>query len=303
MKRVSPETTRVGWIGTGVMGRSMCGHVLSKGYPVTVYSRSREKALPLLSEGAAWADSPRAVAERSDVLFTMVGFPHDVRAVYLGPGGVLEGARPGAIVADMTTSEAALAREIEAAATTRGVHAIDAPVSGGDVGAREARLSIMVGGDPEAVSAVTPLLEAMGRTIVRQGGPGAGQHAKMCNQIVVAGTMIGVCESLIYAHRAGLDLETMLSSVAGGAAACWALSSLAPRILKRDFEPGFFVEHFVKDMGIALDEARRMDLALPGLALVHQMYVALKACGGGRQGTQALMLVLERMNDTVVGRG
>ena len=181
----------------------------------------------------------------------------------------------------MTTTEPSLAKEIYDAAKARGdVHAVDAPVSGGDVGAREARLSIMVGGDPEPVAALAPLFEAMGKTIVRQGGPGAGQHAKMCNQIVIAGTMIGVCESLIYGRKAGLSLETMLSSISGGAAGCWALSNLAPRILKRNFDPGFFVEHFVKDMGIALDEARRMNLPLPGLALVHQMYVALQANGG-----------------------
>jgi 3-hydroxyisobutyrate dehydrogenase len=303
MTQVSPDTTHVGWIGTGVMGRSMCGHIVSKGYPVTVHSRTKEKARPLLDRGAGWADSPRAVAERSDVVFTMVGLPADVRAVYLGPAGVLEGARAGAIVADMTTTEPSLAKEIYEAARSRGVHSVDAPVSGGDIGAREARLSIMAGGDAEPVAALRPLFGEMGRTIVHQGGPGAGQHAKMCNQIVIAGTMIGVCESLIYGHRAGLDLETMLSSVAGGAAGCWALSNLAPRILKRDFEPGFFVEHFIKDMGIALDEARRMKLALPGLALVHQMYVSLQANGGGKHGTQALMLVLERLSDTVVNAG
>jgi len=303
MKQVSPDATRVGWIGTGVMGSSMCGHVLSKGYAVTVHSRSRERAVSLLERGAAWAESPKAVAERSDVLFTMVGFPADVRAVYFGPAGVLEGARPGAIVVDMTTTEPSLAKEIHRAAAAKEVHAVDAPVSGGDVGAREARLSIMVGGEAEIVSAVTPLLEALGKTIVHQGGAGAGQHVKMCNQIVVAGTMIGVCEALVYGSKAGLDLETMLSSVAGGAAGCWALSNLAPRILRRDFEPGFYVDHFVKDMGIALDEARRMRLPLPGLALVHQLYVALQAEGGGKRGTQALAQVLERMGDTAVAAG
>jgi 3-hydroxyisobutyrate dehydrogenase len=300
MMNISPETTRVGWIGTGVMGLSMCGHLLAKGYNVTVYSRSKEKARPLLAKGAKWADSPKSVAESSDVAFTMVGFPVDVREVYLGPNGVLASARVGTIVVDMTTTEPSLAKEIYDAARARGVHAVDAPVSGGDVGAREARLSIMVGGDPEAVAALAPLFEAMGKTVVRQGGPGTGQHAKMCNQIVIAGTMIGVCESLIYGHKAGLSLETMLSSISGGAAGCWALSNLAPRILKRNFDPGFFVEHFVKDMGIALDEARRMNLPLPGLALVHQMYVALQANGGGKHGTQALILVLERMSNTMI---
>ncbi len=303
MKNISPETTRVGWIGTGVMGLSMCGHLLAKGYNVTVYSRTKEKARPLLVKGAKWADSPGAVAGSSDVVFSMVGFPADVREVYLGPNGVLACTRAGTIVVDMTTTEPSLAKEIYDAAKVRGgVHAVDAPVSGGDVGAREARLSIMVGGDPEPVAALTPLFEAMGKTIVRQGGPGAGQHAKMCNQIVIAGTMIGVCESLIYGHKAGLSLETMLSSISGGAAGCWALSNLAPRILKRNFDPGFFVEHFVKDMGIALDEARRMNLPLPGLALVHQMYVALAANGGGKHGTQALVLVLEQMGNTMIGR-
>ena len=302
-KNMSPETTRVGWIGAGVMGLSMCGHLLAKGYRVTVFSRTKEKARPLFAKGAVWGESPKAVAESSDVTFTMVGFPKDVREVFLGPSGVLAGARPGSIVADMTTTEPSLARMIHDAAKARGVHAVDAPVSGGDVGAREARLSIMVGGDPEPVAALTPLFEAMGKTIVRQGGPGAGQHAKMCNQIVIAGTMIGVCESLIYGQKAGLSLETMLSSIGGGAAGCWALANLAPRILKRNFDPGFFVEHFVKDMGIALDEARGMNLPLPGLALVHQMYVALQANGGGKLGTQALMLVLERMSNTKIEEG
>jgi 3-hydroxyisobutyrate dehydrogenase len=301
MKKASPDSTRVGWIGTGVMGLSMCGHVLAKGYAVTVYSRTMEKALPLIERGAARAESPAAVAEASDALFTMVGSPADVREVYLGPKGVLSGARPGTIAADMSTTEPSLAREICAAAKARGVHTVDAPVSGGDVGAREARLSIMTGGDPQAVAALGPLFETMGKTIVYQGGAGAGQHAKMCNQIVVAGTMIGVCEALVYGHRAGLDLETMLSSVSGGAAGCWTLSNLAPRVLKRDFEPGFSVDNFVKDMGIALDEAKRMRLALPGLALVHQLYVALQALGEGKRGTQALTLVLERMNDTKIG--
>ncbi len=299
---MEPGKTRIGWIGTGVMGGAMCGHCMRKGFSATIHTRTREKAAALLEKGASWADSPRAVAEASDVVFTMVGFPSDVREVVLGEDGVLSGARGGSILVDMTTTEPTLAREIYTAAGARGVHSIDAPVSGGDVGAREARLSIMAGGDREAVNAVMPLLQAMGRTIVHQGGAGAGQHTKMCNQIVIAGTMIGVCESLIYGHRAGLDLEVMLSSIRGGAAACWGLENIAPRILDRNFDPGFFVDHFVKDMGIALDEAKRMNLALPGLALVHQMYVALQANGGGRNGTQALMLVLERLGNTKIAR-
>lgn len=291
----SPAATRVAWIGTGVMGVSMCGHVLEKGYAVTVFNRTQAKARPLIERGARWAASPAEAAREADVVFTMVGFPADVREVYFGAQGILAAARSGAILVDMTTTEPSLAREICAAAREKGMWAVDAPVSGGDVGARNATLSIMVGGDKEAVDGVMPLFEILGKKIVRQGGPGAGQHTKMCNQIVIAGTMIGVCESLLYGRKAGLDLETMLSSIAGGAAACWVLDNLAPRILKRNFDPGFFVEHFIKDMEIALKEARAMNLALPGLALVHQLYVAVRAQGHGKKGTHALMLALEHL--------
>ena len=292
--------TRVGWIGTGVMGLSMCGHIMARGYRTTVFNRTREKALTLIEKGAAWVDCPREVAETSDVLFTMVGFPDDVREVYFGKGGILEGVRQGVVVIDMTTTEPSLAEEIYAAAKVRGAFAVDAPVSGGDVGARNAALSIMTGGDREVVDAMQPILATMGKNIVYQGPAGSGQHTKMCNQIVIAGTMIGVCESLIYGFKAGLDLPTMLSSIQGGAASCWALDNLAPRILRRDFAPGFFVNHFIKDMGIALKESARMGLSLPGLALVHQLYLAVKAQGHGRGGTQALTLALEQMSQTVI---
>ena len=292
--------TRIGWIGTGVMGRSMCGHLLAKGYEVSIYNRTREKALQLLEEGAKWAGSPRDVADKSDVIFTMVGFPQDVREVYLGEDGILAGAKPGSIVVDMTTTAPSLAREVYAEAISQSVRAIDAPVSGGDVGARDGTLSIMVGGDKDVVEAIRPLLEIMGKQIVHQGVAGAGQHTKMCNQIVIAGTMIGVCESLLYGYQAGLDLETMLRSIRSGAAACWTLDNMAPRILQRNFEPGFFVEHFIKDMGIALDEARRLSIALPGLGLVNQLYLAVKAQGHGKMGTQALMLALEQMSQTEI---
>lgn len=287
--------TRIGWIGTGVMGTSMCGHLVDKGYATTVYNRTRAKAQPLLAKGAAWTDSPKAVAEQSEVTFTIVGFPADVREVYLGENGILAGAKPGGVLVDMTTTEPSLARQIHSAAKAKGVHAVDAPVSGGDVGARNATLSIMVGGDKDVVDALMPLFEVMGKNIVYQGPAGAGQHTKMCNQIVIAGTMIGVCESLIYGYKAGLDLETVLKSIAGGAAGCWTLNNLAPRILNRNFDPGFFVEHFIKDMGIALDEAKRMGLALPGLALVHQLYLAVQAQGHGKCGTHALVLALEQL--------
>ena len=292
-----PQTTRVGWIGTGVMGRSMCGHLLDAGYPVTVHNRTRASAEELVEKGAVWADAPAEVASASDVVITIVGYPADVREVMLGEQGALAGAREGSVLVDMTTSEPSLAVEIAQAAAAKGVGAVDAPVSGGDVGARNAALSIMVGGDEKDVERVRPLFEVMGKTIVRQGGPGAGQHAKMVNQILIASGMIGVCEALLYAYKAGLDLETVLESVAPGAAGSWSLTNYAPRMLKGDFEPGFVVEHFVKDMGIALAEARRMNLSLPGLALAEQLYVALVAQGKGRKGTHSLILALSALSN------
>jgi len=289
--------TRIGWIGTGVMGLSMCRHLMTKGYAATVYTRSKAKAQTLLDGGAAWAETPKALAERSDVVFAIVGFPRDVREVFLGASGTLAGSRPGMVLVDMTTSEPSLAREIFDAAKAKGVGAIDAPVSGGDVGAKNATLSIMVGGEADTIAAVRPLLECMGKTIIHQGPPGAGQHTKMVNQILIASYMIGVCEALLYGYKAGLDLPTVMQSVGGGAAASWSLNNLGPRIIDRNFEPGFFVEHFIKDMGIALDEAKRMNLALPGLALAHQLYLAVQAQGYGRKGTHALMLALEDISN------
>jgi 3-hydroxyisobutyrate dehydrogenase len=274
----------------------MCGHLMARGFAMTVYNRSKEKAQPLLDRGAAWADSPRQVAERSDVVFAIVGFPQDVREVFLGPDGALAGSKPGNILVDMTTSEPSLAVEIYRAAKAKGVYAVDAPVSGGDIGAREARLSIMIGGDKDVVEALRPCWEAMGKTIVHQGGPGAGQHTKMTNQIVIATNMIGVCEGLLYAYKAGLNLETVMQSITPGAAGSWSLSNLGPRIIHNNFDPGFFVEHFVKDMGIALAEASRMNLSLPGLALAQQLYIALKAQGHGRDGTHALQLALASLS-------
>ena len=293
---VEPGRTRIGWIGTGVMGSSMCGHLIDRGFACTVYNRTPDKAAGLLDKGAAWADSPARVAEQSDVIFTIVGFPADVRQVVLGDEGSLAGSKPGNILIDMTTSEPSLAIEIADAARPRGVWSVDAPVSGGDIGAREARLSIMIGGESPAVQALTPCWEAMGKTIVHQGGPGAGQHTKMVNQILIATNMIGVCEALLYAYRAGLDLNTVMQSVASGAAGSWSLSNLGPRIIANNFAPGFFVEHFLKDMRIALDEADRMGLALPGLALAKQLYLALQAQGHGRDGTHALQLALATLS-------
>jgi 3-hydroxyisobutyrate dehydrogenase len=294
--KVEPGKTRIGWIGTGVMGLSMCRHIMTKGYAATVYNRTKDKAQPLLSAGAAWADSPKELAQRSDVVFAIVGFPVDVREVLLGTNGALAGSRANLVLVDMTTSEPSLAREIYAAAKAKGVYSLDAPVSGGDVGAKNAALSIMVGGESPVLEAVKPLLDCMGKTIVHQGPAGAGQHTKMVNQILIASNMIGVCEALLYGYKAGLDLKTVLQSVGGGAAASWSLNNLGPRIIDRNFEPGFFVEHFVKDMGIALDEAKRMNLALPGLALANQLYLAVQAQGWSRKGTHALMLALEQLS-------
>jgi 3-hydroxyisobutyrate dehydrogenase len=295
-RNFAPGATRIGWIGTGVMGSSMCGHLIDAGYAATVYNRSRDKLAPLLAKGAKAAGSPRAVAEASDVVFTIVGYPSDVRQVTLGPDGTLAGARPGLILVDMTTSEPALAEEIDKAARAKGVDSVDAPVSGGDVGAREARLSIMIGGDAATVAELGPLFALMGKTIVHQGGPGAGQHTKIANQVLIASNMVGVCEGLLYGYKAGLDLTTMLQSVGPGAAGSWSLNNLGPRMIAGNFDPGFFVEHFLKDMGIALAESRRMGLALPGLALAEQLYRAVAAQGGARKGTHALMLALASLS-------
>jgi 3-hydroxyisobutyrate dehydrogenase len=294
--KIEPGKTKLGWIGTGVMGSSMCGHLMAKGFSVTVYNRSRGRVEPLLAKGAVWANSPKAVAEASDVVFTIVGYPNDVRQVVLGPQGTLAGSKRGNILVDMTTSEPALAEEIAGEAKKAGAYSVDAPVSGGDIGAREARLSIMIGGEKDVVDALAPCWEALGKTIVHQGPPGAGQHTKMVNQILIATNMIGVCEGLLYGYRAGLDLKTVMQSVSSGAAGSWSLSNLAPRIIDSSFDPGFYVEHFIKDMGIALNEARRMNLSLPGLALANQLYIALAAQGHQRDGTQALQLALASLS-------
>ncbi len=293
---VEPGKTRIGWIGTGVMGSSMVGHLLAAGYSATVYNRSKAKADALVEKGAKWADTPKALAEQSDVIFSIVGFPADVREVLLGTEGALAGAKSGAILVDMTTSDPSLAVEIANSAKEKGVYSVDAPVSGGDIGAKNAALSIMIGGDKEVVDALQPLFAAMGKTIVHQGPAGAGQHTKMVNQILIATGMIGVCEALLYGYKAGLDLPTVLQSVGSGAAGSWSLSNLGPRMMNNNFDPGFFVEHFIKDMGIALAESKKMGLSLPGLALAEQLYLSVKAKGWGRNGTHALLLALAEMS-------
>jgi 3-hydroxyisobutyrate dehydrogenase len=296
VKKIVPGETKIGWIGTGVMGSSMCGHLMAAGFSATVYNRTQKKAQALLDKGAKWADTPRAVAEASDVVFSIVGFPSDVRSVLLGDDGALAGSKAGAILVDMTTSEPSLAIEVYEAAKKKQVHSVDAPVSGGDIGAKEARLSIMIGGDKDVVEALQPCWQAMGKTIVHQGKAGAGQHTKMVNQTLIATGMIGVCEALLYGYRAGLDLNTVLQSVGSGAAGSWSLTNLGPRIINGNFEPGFLVEHFIKDMGIALAESKRMNLSMPGLALAQQLYISLAAQGHGRDGTHALELALATLS-------
>jgi len=288
--------TRVGWVGIGVMGKSMCGHLLKAGFPVTLTTRTKEKASELLSAGAGWCRTPREVAQRSDVVFSMVGFPSEVEEVYLGDDGILAGASPGQLVCDMSTSEPSLAIRIHQSAAARGVACLDAPVSGGDVGAREARLAIMVGGEKPAFERALPLFQRMGETIALMGGPGAGQHTKVANQVAIAGTMIGTVEALLYAKTAGLGMDAVIDIIGKGAAASWSLNNLGRRIARGDFAPGFYIKHFVKDMGIALQEARRMKLALPGLALVHQFYVSAQGQGLENLGTQGLFKVLAAMS-------
>lgn len=282
------EAKKVAFIGTGVMGRSMAGHLISNGYDVVVYTRSREKAEALLAQGASWAGSPGEAVREADYTITMVGYPNDVEEVYFGDEGILANAKSGAFVIDMTTSTPTLAKQIFLEAKERQLHSLDAPVSGGDIGAREARLTIMVGGDKSSFEACLPVFEAMGSNIIHQGAAGAGQHTKMCNQIAIATNMIGVCEALAYAEAAGLNPEDVLKSISSGAAGSWSLSNLAPRIIADNFEPGFFVKHFIKDMEIALDEAERMGLDVPGLALAKEMYVKLSQSGEENSGTQAL---------------
>jgi 3-hydroxyisobutyrate dehydrogenase len=288
--------TRIGWIGTGVMGSSMAGHLIDAGHDVDVYNRTRARAAAVVEEGASWRDSPSEVATDSDVVFLMLGYPIDVRETVLGERGVLEVMKRGSLLIDMTTSEPALAVEIHEAASAKGVQALDAPVSGGDVGARNATLVIMVGGETEAFERAEPLLSVLGQSVTLLGEAGAGQHTKMVNQIAIAAGMIGLCEALLYAHRAGLDLEQTIATIQGGAAGSWSLSNYGPRILRGDFEPGFKIDHFVKDLGIALSEARRMKLSLPGTALAEQLYIAAQGNGLGEKGTHALAVALGRVS-------
>lgn len=278
---------RIGFVGLGIMGQSMAGHLLAAGHPLRVYNRSADKARALVDLGALWCDTPGAVAAASDVVITMVGYPRDVEQVWLGPDGVLPHAH-GELLIDMTTSSPELAQRLAREAADRRCRALDAPVSGGEIGAREARLSIMVGGDAEAFAQALPILQRMGQTIVHTGGPGTGQHTKMCNQLVIASTIMGVCEGLAYARSAGLDQQLVLQCISGGAAGSFQLNVMGPKIVNGDFAPGFMIEHFMKDLSIALAEADRMRLKLPGAEQARKLYAQLVAQGHAREGTQAL---------------
>ena len=286
---------KIGWIGTGLMGNPMAKHLINAGYKLNVFNRSRLKAETLTELGATWFDTPADIAANSEVIITMIGFPKDVEEVYFGEQGILEKVKPGTILIDMTTTRPSLAIKISEEAAKAGADFIDAPVSGGQVGAINGTLSIMTGGEKEVVDSLIPLFEVFGRNVIYQGKAGAGQHTKMCNQITIAGTMIGVCEGLIYGAKAGLDLNVMLASISKGAAACWTLDVLAPKIVNGDYSPGFSVDNFVKDLGIALEEAEAMRLSLPGLALVKQLYMSILAMGNGALGTQSLYIVLRKL--------
>lgn len=283
----------VAFVGTGVMGAAMAHNLLQAGYPLVVHNRSRAKAEPLLADGASWADSAGEAASRAEITITIVGYPHDVEQVYLGTGGIVDRAVPGALLIDMTTSTPSLAIRIAAAAAARGLTALDAPVSGGDVGARNGTLTIMAGGDRAGFERALPLFEVMGKTYSHMGGPGAGQHTKMANQIGIAGTMLGLVEALQYAKAAGLDLEKTHAALSGGGANSWSWGAYGPRILAGDFAPGFFVKHFVKDLRIAIAEARALGLTLPGLELAEKLYARLMEHDGAELGTQALWLLYE----------
>ena len=289
----------IGFIGLGVMGNSMAGHLQKAGYELNVYNRTKERAQSLINKGAKWKNSIADVAAHSNIIITIVGFPHDVEEVYLGAKGIIANAKPGSLLIDMTTSKPKLAQKIATDAAARNINSVDAPVSGGDLGAREARLSIMVGAHEDAFERAKPVLETMGKNNVLQGPPGCGQHTKMCNQIAIAPLMMGIVESMEYAKKSGLEPFTVLKSIETGAAGSWSLSNLAPRALKDDFTPGFYVKHFIKDMGIAIESAMEMDLDLPGLLLTKKLYDRLAELGYENDGTQALFRLYNQEQQTI----
>jgi 3-hydroxyisobutyrate dehydrogenase-like beta-hydroxyacid dehydrogenase len=278
----------VGFIGTGVMGTSMARHLLAKGHPLFVYNRTRARAQPVVDAGGRWCDTPAELARQSQVVVSMVGTPSDVEGIYRGPGGVLEQLPAGSLAIDMTTSDPRLAIALAELGASRDIGVLDAPVSGGDIGARNATLSIMVGGEAGAFERARPILDVMGKTIVHQGPAGAGQYTKLCNQIAIASTMLSVCESMAFAKASGLDPMRVLESITTGAANSWSLANLMPRALRGDYEPGFAVAHFTKDLAIALDCAQRLGLSLPGMSLAKRLYDELASGGDAAKGTQVL---------------
>lgn len=278
----------IGFIGLGVMGKSMAAHLLKAGFEVFVYTRTKDKSSELLSQGAKWAAAPKEIAQKANVIISMVGYPSDVEEIYLGENGLIENGKQGTYLIDMTTSTPTLAVKIAEEAKKRGMESLDAPVSGGDIGARDAKLTIMAGGSSEAFEAVRPIFDILGSNVVHQGPAGSGQHTKMCNQIAIASNMIGVTEAISYAKKAGLDPDRVLRSISSGSAGSWSLSNLVPRMVEGDFEPGFYIKHFIKDMKIALDEAERMGMDAPGLSLSKSLYEGLAEAGEENSGTQAL---------------
>lgn len=284
---------KIGFIGIGVMGKSMAAHLMDAYGPILVYSRTKSKAEDLISRGAIWRDSVKEIAQEADLIFTIVGYPSDVESIYLSEDGLVKNAKEGTFFCDMTTTTPSLEMKIAEQAAKRGCKFFDAPVSGGDVGARNATLTIMLGGDKDSLDDIIPYLEKMGKSINYMGKAGMGQHTKMCNQIVISGTMIGVSEALVYGKKAGLDVPAMIDAIRPGAAGCWTLDNLAPRVVKNDFAPGFMIDHFIKDMKIALEESKAMNIELKGLALVEKLYEKLQEEGYGKDGTQALVKAVE----------
>ncbi|MRG85788.1 NAD(P)-dependent oxidoreductase [Salinibacillus xinjiangensis] len=283
----------IGFIGTGVMGKSMARNLMNAGYELNIFTRTQAKAKELIDAGATWKETVADLTASSDVIITIVGYPHDVEEVYFGSKGILENAKAGTYVIDMTTSKPSLAVDIYNHAQERNVYALDAPVSGGDIGARDGKLAIMVGGDQAAYDQVLPIFQVMGENIILQGDAGAGQHTKMSNQIAIATNMIGVSEAIVYAKKAGLNPERVLDTISTGAAGSFSLSKLAPRMIKGDFAPGFYVKHFIKDMKIALESAKEMDMMTPGLELSLSLYTELAEKGEEDSGTQALIKLFE----------
>ena len=295
--KISSSNVKIAWIGTGIMGAPMAMHLVDAGYDVCVYSRTKSKAEKLIARGCVWYDNPAALTGNCNIIFTIVGYPKDVEEVYFGTNGIMKSLKKDSVVIDMTTTLPRLAIRIDEACQKIGAHFIDAPVSGGEMGAINGALSVMIGGEKDVVDQVLPVIDVFSKNMVYQGKTGAGQHTKMCNQITIAGTMIGICEALLYGAKAGLDLNTVLSSISKGAAGCWSLDVLAPKIVAKDFEPGFMVDHFIKDLGIALEEAEIMQLNLPGTTLAKELYESVVEMGKGTKGTQALYFALEKMSE------